>query len=133
LLDAVEGAGDRDGDGVPSFLDLDSDGDELLDVEEGLGCDGQLRDTSKNGIPDYLNLDSDGDMLIKYTLCIDVYMYPRCSFLGVSSDPKDLLPCSHTQLLLRNRTQKFTLNHRHSYLFRRQDTRCTRRFVGPRW
>jgi len=74
LLDAVEGAGDRDGDGVPSFLDLDSDGDELLDVEEGLGCDGQLRDTSKNGIPDYLNLDSDGDMLKIYTTyrCVHV-------------------------------------------------------------
>ena len=60
-------------------------------------------------------------------------MYPCCSFFGVSSDSKDLLLCSHTQLLLRNRTEKFTLNHRHSHLFRRQDTRCTRRFVGPRW
>jgi len=57
LLDIDEGIGDRDGDGAPNFLDLDSDGDGLSDEEEGDG------DPDGDGLPNYLDPDSDGDTM----------------------------------------------------------------------
>ena len=51
---------DTDGDGVPDYLDLDSDNDGILDLDEtGNDLDG-------DGIGNYRDLDSDGD------LCLDV-------------------------------------------------------------
>ena len=48
---------DSDGDGQEDFRDLDSDGDGILDLDEGdLDPDG-------DGIPNYVDLDSDGDGL----------------------------------------------------------------------
>lgn len=48
---------DTDGDGQEDFRDIDSDGDGILDIDEGdLDVDG-------DGIPNYLDLDSDGDGL----------------------------------------------------------------------
>ena len=48
---------DSDGDGQEDFRDIDSDGDGILDIDEGdLDVDG-------DGIPNYLDLDSDGDGL----------------------------------------------------------------------
>ena len=44
-----------DGDGVPNYLDLDSDGDGIPDSVEG------QKDSDGDGIPNYLDLDSDGD------------------------------------------------------------------------
>lgn len=35
IPDHVEGSDDFDGDGIPNYLDLDSDGDERLDIDEG--------------------------------------------------------------------------------------------------
>ena len=49
------GADDTDGDGIPDYLDPDSDGDGILDAEEGMA------DADSDGIPNYLDLDSDGD------------------------------------------------------------------------
>jgi len=46
---------DSDGDGVPSHLDLDDDGDGILDSIEGDG------DTDGDGVPDRLDRDSDND------------------------------------------------------------------------
>ena len=47
---------DMDGDGLPNFLDLDADGDGILDsVESANG------DTDADGIDDYLDIDSDND------------------------------------------------------------------------
>ncbi len=53
LPDGFEGAGDPDGDGLPSFLDLDADGDGIPDEEEG------PRDSDGDGRPDCLDEDSD--------------------------------------------------------------------------
>ncbi|WP_412468438.1 Calx-beta domain-containing protein [Pedobacter sp. KLB.chiD] len=46
---------DADGDGIPNYLDLDSDGDGIKDSVEGTA------DPDGDGIPNYLDLDSDGD------------------------------------------------------------------------
>ena len=55
ILDADEGAGDTDGDGVPNLFDTDSDGDGLLDLYEG------VVDTDADGMPNFLDTDSDDD------------------------------------------------------------------------
>lgn len=46
---------DADGDGVPNYLDLDSDNDGILDAIEG------SLDTDGDGILNFLDIDSDGD------------------------------------------------------------------------
>ncbi|RBQ11287.1 tandem-95 repeat protein, partial [Pedobacter miscanthi] len=46
---------DNDNDGIPNYLDLDSDNDGIKDQLEGAG------DTDGDGIPNFLDLDSDGD------------------------------------------------------------------------
>jgi hypothetical protein len=57
ILDAEEGAEDTDGDGLPNLLDIDSDGDGLSDRDEGNG------DPDADGLPNFLDTDSDGDTL----------------------------------------------------------------------
>ena len=44
-----------DGDGKPNYLDLDSDGDGILDQTEGKS------DPDGDSVPSFLDLDSDGD------------------------------------------------------------------------
>ena len=48
-------APDTDGDGVPDYLDTDSDNDTISDKDEG------LIDTDGDLVPNYRDLDSDGD------------------------------------------------------------------------
>src|SRR5690606_10477383 len=49
------------GDGIPDYLDGDSDGDGLLDeLEAGASCD-EPRDTDGDGTPDFQDTDSDND------------------------------------------------------------------------
>ncbi len=74
-LFAEQGALDSDGDGVPDYLDLDSDNDGISDVAEsgGLDIDGDglldddgtvtsiPLDTDADGVPDFRDVDSDGD------------------------------------------------------------------------
>jgi len=53
LLDVDEGIGDPDGDAIPNSLDLDSDGDALADNEEtAFGADPYDADTDDDGAPD---------------------------------------------------------------------------------
>ena len=66
ILDIIEkGSGlfprDSDADGVPDYLDLDSDNDRIPDQLEALSDALQPRDTDGNGAPDYLDIDSDND------------------------------------------------------------------------
>ncbi len=58
---ATELINDADGDNTPNYLDLDSDGDGILDEEEG------DVDTDGDGTPNYLDLDSDGDGILDET------------------------------------------------------------------
>jgi len=46
---------DTDADGIPDYLDQDSDGDGLVDSNELTG------DTDGDGIADFLDADSDND------------------------------------------------------------------------
>jgi len=46
---------DSDGDGVPDYIDRDSDNDGILDIDEGTG------DDDGDGIPNFQDLDADGD------------------------------------------------------------------------
>ncbi|MFY9158217.1 putative Ig domain-containing protein [Aquirufa ecclesiirivi] len=57
LLDSKELTADPDGDGRPNYRDLDSDGDWLGDSDE------RDSDNDGDGIPNYLDLDSDGDTI----------------------------------------------------------------------
>jgi hypothetical protein len=45
----------EDGDNRPNYLDLDADGDGILDRTEGKG------DPDGDSVPSFLDLDSDGD------------------------------------------------------------------------
>ncbi|GAA5225000.1 hypothetical protein GCM10025777_56310 [Membranihabitans marinus] len=53
----VCGGRDSDGDGVPDYIDLDTDNDGILDIVE------KNIDTDGDGTPDYRDLDSDNDGL----------------------------------------------------------------------
>ena len=65
ISDAEEGYADPDQDGIPSYLDLDSDGDCILDSAEA--GDDLLEtpavDSDGDGAADFHDLDSDGDGL----------------------------------------------------------------------
>jgi hypothetical protein len=65
LLDRVEGPGDPDGDGRPSYRDFDADEDGILDGEEAGDADPATppRDADADTLPDFLDPDSDGDSL----------------------------------------------------------------------
>lgn len=60
ILDAIEGTGDTDGDGVPDFQDTDSDNDGIDDSTEA-GDFANPVDTDGDGIPDFQDTDSDND------------------------------------------------------------------------
>ena len=55
ILDFTEGTVDTDSDGIPSYRDLDSDGDGTPDANE------TSIDTDGDGILDFIDLDSDND------------------------------------------------------------------------
>ena len=71
FLEDINGNGnldddDTDGDGIPNYLDIDDDGDNVLTKDEkpDPNNDGNLsdaQDTDGDGIPDYLDNDDDGD------------------------------------------------------------------------
>lgn len=89
IPDSMEGQDDPDNDGVPNYLDLDSDNDGLLDslemLLESIGLAGifddapgavVLRDSDSDGIKDFVDGDSDNDGIP------DVV-----EILGVQADP----------------------------------------------
>src|SRR5690606_3472599 len=60
---------DTDGDGIPNYLDVDDDGDNVLTKDEnpdpnGDGILDDAQDTDGDGIPDYLDTDDDGDTVL---------------------------------------------------------------------
>ena len=59
---------DTDGDGVPDYLDIDSDNDGIRDAIEaswGVEGEGELPvDTDGDGLPNYVDIDSDNDGLL---------------------------------------------------------------------
>ena len=66
ILDVIEIGNQRyprdtDQDGVPDYLDLDSDDDRIPDFLEALFDSSQPKDTDGKGAPDYLDTDSDND------------------------------------------------------------------------
>ncbi|AWG21803.1 hypothetical protein FFWV33_09785 [Flavobacterium faecale] len=67
---------DTDGDGIPDYLDLDSDNDGINDIEES-GTNATNKDIDNDGIMNYRELDSDND------LCLDVI---EAGFLDPNND-----------------------------------------------
>ena len=62
----IEDGFDTDGDGLPNYIDMDDDGDNVLTKDEnpdpnGDGDLSDAQDTDNDGIPDYLDDDDDGD------------------------------------------------------------------------
>ncbi|MEQ1568062.1 MAG: hypothetical protein ABMA64_20655 [Myxococcota bacterium] len=55
-----DGDPDSDCDGVPDQVDVDDDGDGVVDDEEGCGGD----DLDQDGVPDETDTDDDGDGLV---------------------------------------------------------------------
>jgi hypothetical protein len=65
IIDAIEGDDDLDGDGIPNYLDKDSDGDCILDKDER-GTDDEWAlpvDSDHDGLYDFLDTDSDDNGL----------------------------------------------------------------------
>lgn len=58
-----EASRDSDGDGLPDYLDMDDDGDNVLTSQEFEIVDNEivLTDTDGDGIPNYLDTDDDND------------------------------------------------------------------------
>ncbi|MCH4552743.1 hypothetical protein [Aestuariibaculum lutulentum] len=71
ILEDINGNGDltdddTDNDGIPNYLDLDDDGDNIRTIDENPDPNGDdnledAQDTDGDGIPDYLDADDDGD------------------------------------------------------------------------
>jgi uncharacterized repeat protein (TIGR01451 family)/fimbrial isopeptide formation D2 family protein len=63
IPDRVEGCIDTDGDGKDNFVDDDSDGDGVKDIDEAGDADLNTApiDTDGDGMPDYIDVDSDND------------------------------------------------------------------------
>lgn len=62
VAEQPERSRDTDGDGVPDYLDLDSDDDGSSDADEaGATPCFNPRDTDGDSVPDFIDLDSDGD------------------------------------------------------------------------
>lgn len=62
----IETGFDTDGDGLPNFMDIDDDGDNVLTSSENPDPDNNedlsdAQDTDGDGTPDYLDNDDDGD------------------------------------------------------------------------
>ncbi|MEM5564911.1 hypothetical protein WNY78_07335 [Psychroserpens sp. AS72] len=60
---------DTDNDGIPNYLDVDDDGDNVYTASEGVNyttADGLTNalDTDNDGIPNYLDNDDDGDLVL---------------------------------------------------------------------
>jgi large repetitive protein len=85
--DITEGNIDTDGDGKPNYLDLDSDNDGILDSME------TTQDRDGDGKPNYLDLDSDGDGILDTVEATALYRNGEdsngdgvCDRSGVTSD-----------------------------------------------
>lgn len=71
ISDVIEGydpdtpanSDDNDDDGIPNYLDIDSDDDGLTDVTETGANPISPDDTDNDGLPNYLDIDSDADGL----------------------------------------------------------------------
>jgi len=86
IPDIVERNIDSDGDRIADYQDLDSDNDGIGDTFEK-GANGFVPvDTDKDGRPDYLDLDSDGDGLLDAWELLDVYAPGQDSDLNGIAD-----------------------------------------------
>ncbi|MGY5850905.1 hypothetical protein [Salegentibacter sp. F14] len=88
--------GDTDGDGIPDYLDIDDDGDNVRTSTEIKTGDGDptaegYRDTDEDGTPNYLDPDDDGDgALTKYEVRSDDLLNPQS--LQLADRPNYLNP-----------------------------------------
>ncbi|MGM0933826.1 MAG: hypothetical protein ACQEWD_10315 [Bacteroidota bacterium] len=87
---------DTDGDGIPNYLDIDDDGDNVRTSTEIRTGDGDptaegYRDTDEDGVPNYLDPDDDGDgALTKYEVSSDDLLNPQS--LQLADRPNYLNP-----------------------------------------
>ncbi len=71
IPDAVEGNRHMDSDNIANYEDLDSDNDGISDKEEG------VEDTDHDGIPNYLDVDSDGDRILDAWEALPIFVPNR--------------------------------------------------------
>jgi gliding motility-associated-like protein len=71
ILDIVERTVDTDGDGIMNYRDLDSDNDGILDALEGSG------DVDSDGTANYLDTDTDNDSIFDAWEARDEFTYHR--------------------------------------------------------
>lgn len=55
---------DFDFDGIPDDLDIDADGDGILNDREAPGKDWHTADADNDGLPNYMDIDADGDGIV---------------------------------------------------------------------
>ena len=91
IPDNVEGAGDPDNDGIPNFLDTNSDNDKMSDQEEAGADPTKPADEDGNSVPDYLesNFIPDGPVVpLKVTVGI-AGVGPDCPTETAIQVPRD--------------------------------------------
>ncbi|PMG48065.1 hypothetical protein [Shewanella sp. 10N.286.52.B9] len=64
ILDKLEGSSNADADHYPNFVDVDSDNNTVSDNEDFDDVMGYSQDSDGDSVPDYADLDDDGDLLL---------------------------------------------------------------------
>lgn len=109
---------DTDGDGLPNYLDMDDDGDNVLTTAEGVNFDETVlltfaRDTDNDGIPDYLDNDDDNDgVLTRNEENDSVDQNPSNDITNINFGPDYLNPEINTTVLAsKYRVHRITQNY----------------------
>lgn len=89
---------DTDQDGIPDYLDIDDDGDNVATIDENPNYTSEdgfanAQDTDNDDIPDYLDTDDDGDGILTRDEENDTQdQNPKNDFTGGTSTPDYLNP-----------------------------------------
>lgn len=106
-----EASRDSDGDGLPDYLDIDDDGDNVLTSQEFDIVDSEivLTDTDGDGIPNYLDTDDDNDGTLTFFEDLNGDNNPANDIQTGNTEPNYLIASltESTQLPVTRRTHNF--------------------------